>query len=125
MIMKSHPHLIQAKKILSHRFYVNFIDKNICIVALDKKTQPFAHLVVEQASFDGIGLSLAFDYDDTFAVAELVISLMHVAPVALADPFYQSKSGDLYWNDAALEQYQLECDSDILKDLPPVSNSVN
>lgn len=120
--MKKHPYLENANKLLKNLFYIKFIDKNVCEVRYEKNTAPFAFLIIEEnQGFDGIGLSIALDCNDTYAVAELTITLMHVAPVALADPFFIANNGDLHWNDSALEQWQLETDHDILKDLTPIS----
>ena len=123
--MKKHPHLKDAEKLLTNQFYTHFVNPNICEISYEKSTSPFAFLTVDPSIFNGIGLSIALDCNDTYSIAELTITCMHAAPVALADPFYMSKSGTLHWNDEALAQWQLECDGDILKDLPTVSNAVN
>lgn len=120
--MKKHPHLKQAENLLKNQFHIKFLDSNVCVISIDKISSPFAHLIV-QDDFDGIGLSLAMDFDETYVVAELVISLMFCAPVALAEPFYESKNGGMYWDQPAFEQFQMETDSDLLKNLQPITDS--
>jgi len=122
--MIKHPYLKLAEKSLKNEYHINFIDKNILEVALDKDSDPFAFLVVEQ-EFDGVLLSLSHDFPETYIVASLTILLMRNTNVALGEPFYRSRNGDLYWGPMGFEQFMMEHDSDLLRDLEPISDTRN
>ncbi len=123
--MKKHPYLKQAEKLLSPRFFVEFLDENIAAIAFEEGFEPFAHIVIEPSQFDGIILSWALDFNEVTLASDITINLMHCASLALGEVFYYSKSGNIYWNEQAEEQFGMEQDSDLLIDLVPPTVSVH
>ena len=123
--MKKHPHLKKVEAKLSSQYHFEFLDSNILTVSVDKGFSPFAHLVVDESQYPGIIMSLSVDFPESFIVADLTLSLMHVCPITLGEVFYRSNGGDLYWDLDAHFQYDIESNSDLLEDLEPISNSIN
>lgn len=119
--MKKHPYLKQAEKLLSPRFYVNFLKGNVATISFEEGWDAFAHLVIEPDQFDGIILSLSLDFNEPNLVADITISLMHCANLALGETFYCSKAGNTYWGDDASEQFEIEKNPEILKELVPIN----
>lgn len=124
MIMKKHPYLKLIEKSLKPEYFLNFNHENIMTVSMEKGTLPFAFLMVDD-QFDGVVMSLSYDFPETFVVASLTIQLMRCCNVAMGESFYFNRSGNLLWDDQALEMFMLEHDADLLESLQPVSEMVN
>jgi hypothetical protein len=124
--MKKNPYLEQAAKMLKkQKMYTKFRDENLLEISQDKESKVFCFLTIEKEQFPGMIISLAFDYHETYVVADMVINLMHIAPVALGEAFYRSKNGNLYWGTDAAFHFALECDSQIIRDIEPVSKDLH
>jgi hypothetical protein len=121
--MKRNEYLVKAANSLKKSAYsARFLDVNALEVCLDKKSNAVAFLVVEP-HFPGIIVSFALDFRETQLVADMLISLFYVCPVALGESFYQSQSNQLYWGDEAEFYYMIEQDNNVLEDLEPINKN--
>lgn len=124
--MKKNNYLVAADKMLKkQKMFTTFVDENILEVCLNKSEKPFAFLIIEEDQFNGVVVCLALDFHQTFIVADLVINLMHVAPVATGEAFYRSNTGELYWNEEAQLYFEMEYNSDLLDELPTINDTLH
>jgi hypothetical protein len=124
--MKKNTYLVAAEKMLKkQKMFTTFVDENILEVCLNKSEKPFAFLLIEEEQFNGVVVCLALDFHQTYIVADLIINLMHIAPVALGEAFYRSVNGNLYWNEEAQLHFELEYNKDLLDDLPTINDTMH
>lgn len=125
-IMKKNPYLEAAAKMFKkQKMYAKFRDENLLEISLDKDDKVFAFLAIEKDQFPGIIFSIAYDFNETYIIADMVINLMYICPVALGEAFYRSKNGNLYWNEDAKFHFTLECDQQLIQELEPVSKDLH
>lgn len=124
--MEKNKYLAQAEKMLKkQKYHTYFPDENMLEVSRDKNSKPFAFLIIEKEQFPGIVLSLALDFHQTYIVADMTINLMHIAPLALGEPFYRSVNGTLYWDTAAQLYFEMEFNKEMLNNLEPVNDTLH
>lgn len=124
--MKKNSYLEAADKMLKkQKYHTKFRDENLLEIAMDKKEKVFAYLAIEQDQFPGIIMSLAYDFGETYVIANLTIDLMHLVPVTLGEPFFRSKNGTLYWGTDAAKYFALEFNNQFLKEVEPVSKDLH
>jgi hypothetical protein len=119
--MKKNPYLERAAEMFKkQKMHTRFADENLLEVATSRGEKVFCFLIVEEKQFPGIIVSLAYDFHDTYIVADMMINLFYITPCALGETFYRAKDGTLYWGEEAAFRYELETMS--IKDLAPPSD---
>lgn len=122
--MNKHPLLVSANAMLKRQgLHTTFKEENLLAVSLNKKTKEILYLVIEEQQFPGIVISLAIDCFQALVIADIIINLIHLAPVAMGEPFYRSNSGVLYWDEDAIEYFDLECNPELMQQLIPINDS--
>ncbi len=119
-------HLKLAKQILDTKFYCLFRDKNVLEISLDKNDLPFLFLVTENSEM--ILMSFSVEFDNAAVAAQIALELNDITKVAIAEDFFVSKTGDIYWEGEALLKF-MEENSDTVKnpliDMKPISDLKN
>lgn len=117
-------HLKKAKDILSDKFFCVFKEKTILEVSIDKEDLPFLYLILEDN--DLILMSFSVEFNNASMAAQLALMLYDITDVGVAENFYLSKEGELFWDDAALlkmaEEDQINSRHPLL-DMKPISSS--
>lgn len=121
--MKKNVYLAKAATMLKKNGHTTrFLDENILEVSTSKNAPAFAYLAIEKDQFPGIIVSFSYGFTETYIVADLIINLFYICPVALGEAFYQSSTRDLYWGEEAAFYFMLEHDNTLLEDIEPVSD---
>lgn len=119
-------HLKLAKSLLEEQFYCTFRDNNVLEVSVDEEDVPFLFLIVEKPEV--ILMSFSIDFSNAALAAQLAISLKTLANVLVAENFYLSKSGEVFWADEAIIQYSKDImfeEKNSLADMKPISSLKN
>lgn len=120
-------YLEKAKEMLNNKFFCLFRDNNVMEVSLDKNDLPFLFLVTEKE--DLILMSFSIEFDNAALAAQLALELNDITTTAVAEDFYISKTGEVYWDDDAIMQYTqdmlAEGHSHPLMDMEPISSLKN
>lgn len=118
--MSKNTYLISAEAMLMNdEYFVEFKDDNVLELSLSKEEKPFAFIVIEKDQFPGFIVCISLDFLDCYIIANLMINLMHIAPVALGEGFYRANDGILYWDEDAIGQFELEKNPELLEKLKP------
>lgn len=116
-------HLEKAKDMLSNKFFCLFRDNNVMEISIDKNDLPFLFLVTEKE--DLILMSFSIEFDNAALAAQLALELNDITTTAVAEDFYISKTGEVYWDDLALEAYVMDSHEHPLMDMEPISSLKN
>jgi hypothetical protein len=119
-------HLKLAQESLESKFYCLFREKNVLEISLDKEDLPFLFLVTENPEI--ILMSFSIDFDNAAVAAQIALELNDITKVAVAENFFMSKSGEVFWEEEALLKF-MEESSDVIKnpliDMKPISSLKN
>ena len=114
--MQKNTYLVDAQKMLKKQgYYTVFRDSNILEMCFNKQSMPFAFLVIEDEQFPGIIISFASDFHEVMLASDITITLMHIIPIAVGEPFYIDKSGNTYWGEEAEIRFSFETNPEWLE----------
>jgi len=115
--------LQEIKERLKEFYHIEIVEKSIAKISNDDETLPFAICVVEPSDPDTVLLSLTVEFEDATKIADFVITLIHIANVDIAEPFYINHStGNTYWGQEAHYNFEINMHLDLDEFKPEEGN---